>query len=281
MRVTDANELTDTDTYIIYVSGDTDNDGLPEDWEDLYQELDDSNSADADEDSDSDGYNNLCEYLHGSEPNNASSYPSSSFNITIYVPGEVDSIQRAINASIDGDTVLVSEGTYNEAVDFKGISCTLTSTDPNDWSVVAATTIDSDDPNVYVITFENSEDANSVLKGFTITGGEVGIYCDGVSPTISNCVITNNISTSYGGGMYDCNSSPIITNCIFSGNKAGYGGGIYDVNSSPTLISCVFADNLADVNGAGIYNYGSSPIVINCTFSGNSADGDGGGMYSG
>ncbi|NIP55437.1 MAG: hypothetical protein GWN94_24155, partial [Phycisphaerae bacterium] len=281
LRVTDEDYYTDTDTCTVNVSGDFDGDGLPDDYEDdLDYGLDNTDPNDADQDFDSDGYNNLSEYLHGSVPNDSNSTPDPNFNITIYVPVEVDSIQRAINASIDGDTILVSKGTYNESIDFEGISCTLTSTDPNDWSVTANTIINADDPNAYVVTFENSEDANSVLKGFTITGGDVGIYCDGASPTISNCVITNNISAGYGGGMYDCYSSPIITNCVFSGNKAGYGGGMYDVNSSPTIINCVFVDNSADANGACIYNYDSSPLLINCTFSGNSAEGDGGGMYS-
>lgn len=288
LRVTDndgseggSGDRTDTDTCTVHVrSPDSDNDGLPADWEELY-DFNDANFADADQDFDEDGFNNLCEYLHGSEPNDSNSVPDPNFPITIYVPADVNSIQRAINASIDGDMIVVSEGTYYEAIDFNSVSCILTSTDPNDWAVIADTIIDADDPNAYVVTFENSEDANSVLRGFTITGGELGIYCDGASPTISNCVITGNKGgNNYGGGIYDCNSSPTITNCFFSENDANYGGGIYDFNSSPTVVSCVFSKNVADVNGGGMYNYDSSPTVINCTFSGNSADGDGGGMFN-
>lgn len=188
-------------------------------------------------------------------------------------------ISHAINQASDYEVIHVAVGTYYETIDFNGVSCTITSTDPIDWDVIAKTIIDGDHPSLYVVTFENSEDANSVLKGFTITGRR-GIHCDEASPTISNCVITGNGLGTYGVGMYNIDSSPTVTNCVFSENKAEQGGGIFDSNSSPTLISCVFADNFADANGGAMYNYNSCPILINCAFSGNDANGDGGGMYN-
>ncbi len=54
------------------------------------------NSANATtEDSDNDGYSNLCEELHKTDPNDTESKPSS--NITINVPSDVKTIQEAIN----------------------------------------------------------------------------------------------------------------------------------------------------------------------------------------
>ncbi len=259
---------------------DSDYDNLPDGWETQFS-LDPNDANDADTDLDSDGYKNLCEYLHDTDPNDDTSKPdNSSYIITIYVPANVNTIQRAIWATISGDTIEVSQGTYYEVVDFNGVSCTLTGADPNDWEVVADTVIDANDPNGYVITFENSEDTNSILTGFTITGGNLGIYCDGSSPVISNCLITDNNSTNGGAGMYNVNSSPAVTNCFFVNNDANYGGGVYDINSSSTFTSCVFAGNTASEDGGAIYDVNSSPLLINCTFSGNSAVGDGGGMYS-
>ncbi|MHC4676721.1 MAG: hypothetical protein ACYTBZ_29910, partial [Planctomycetota bacterium] len=169
-----------------------------------------------------------------------------------------------------------------EVLDFGGKAITVTNTDPNDWTVVALTENDANDPNEYVVTFENSEDANSVLKGFVITGGDLGIYCDAASPTISNCVITQNGSGIYqGAGLYDCNgASPAVIDCFFTENDANNGGAIYNIDSAPTIKNCVIAKNSATVDGGGIYDANSSPTIINCTFNGNSAGDDGGAMYN-
>ena len=126
LRVKDNDGAYDYDTCTVYVSLDSDNDDMPDAWETYYYGAPDVN--DADDDFDGDGYNNLSEYLHGADPNNSNSVPS--YNITIAVPGDVSFIQRAINASIDGDIIEVSQGTYYEFIDFSGKAITVTSTDP-------------------------------------------------------------------------------------------------------------------------------------------------------
>ena len=207
------------------------------------------------------------------------------FKNIINVPDDVGTIQGAIDAAIEGSTIIVAPGRYYENIDFNDIACTVTSTDANDWAVVAATIIDGNS-NGSVFKFDGSEEANSVLTGLTLTNGSGtsgnggGIYCNGTNPTISKCIITGNIVTNDGGGIYDINSSPTISNCFFTENNANYGGGIYSLNSSLTVTSCVFGGNLASQDGAGIYDINSSPSIINSTFNNNSATSDGGGMYN-
>lgn len=180
-------------------------------------------------------------------------------------------IQHAIGEVNDFDIIKVNEGAYNENIDFNGKTCTLTSTDPNNWTVTANTIIKANDSNDAVIILEG---VNSVIKGFTITGGSRGIYCDGGSPLISNCVIRGNKSTGYGGGMWDSNSAPAISNCFFVENEAGYGGGLYNFNSLALITNCVFSKNTAeDGRGGGVYNHSSSPGFINCTLNRNDANG--------
>ena len=91
------------------------------------------------------------------------------------VPSVYTSIQSAIDAAENGDTVIVEPNTYYENIDFLGKAISLTSTDPCDDQVVAATIIDGsypDDPNFgSVVTFNSTETNASILTGFTIRGG--------------------------------------------------------------------------------------------------------------
>jgi len=194
-------------------------------------------------------------------------------------------IQAAINDANSGNHILVYPGRYIEHIDFNDISCVLTGTDVNDWDVVANTIIDANGSG-NVVDFEHSEDANYVLKGFTLAGGTRGICCK-ASPTISNCIIeNNNASSSYGGGIYNYGCSPVVNNCFIINNKARLGGGMYNYNSSPKVSNCVFSENLASGisifrKGGGMYNINNSdPVIINCTFVNNHANDKGGGMYS-
>jgi hypothetical protein len=306
-----------TKTCSLKVREDSDNDDMPDEWENNYGLV--VGTDDAEGYKDSDGYNNLCEYLHGTNPNSSSSHPSdppsSQEIITICVPGDVRSIQRAINASIDGDIIVVAAGTYtNEGVyeqdvylgiDFSNAwftgrtrAITVRSTDPNNPAVVAATIIDCQGDyynNRRGFYFHSKEGPGSVLAGFTITNGYHdkggGIYCLDASPTISECIISNNIADTYGGGGIhiessnptNYKSSPIIKNCVFSQNAdtGNGGGGLCIKQSSPTSVNCVFVENYASSWGGGVYNDDSFTKLINCTFSGNSTTASsGGGLYN-
>ncbi|MHC4574805.1 MAG: S8 family serine peptidase [Planctomycetota bacterium] len=199
-----------------------------------------------------------------------------------------DSIQDAIDEAAANETIEVGPGRYYETIDFDSNAVTLRSVHPNEWDVVGATIIDANGSGT-VVTFDSNEDANSLLTGFTITGGDSGsdgsgggIYCYQSSPTIRNCIITGN-SAGYGGGIENEKSSPTITSCVFCGNAADWcGGGMdnYD-GSSPKVTNCLFYDNTALPWGQGgaIFNASSPPATLtNCTLYGNSTCWGGGGI---
>jgi len=76
--------------------------------------------------------------------------------VEIHVPSEFATIQDAMDASQDGDIIVVQPGTYAENIDYKGKAVILTSTNPLDPTVVTATILDGN-MNGSVITFNSGE----------------------------------------------------------------------------------------------------------------------------
>jgi hypothetical protein len=84
---------------------------------------------------------------------------------TLLVPSQYPTIQAGINASVDGDTVLVSPGTYVENIDFRGKAITVKS------ELGAVSTIIDGNQVASTVMFESGEDEDSILEGFTVTNG--------------------------------------------------------------------------------------------------------------
>jgi hypothetical protein len=172
----------------------------------------------------------------------------------IHVSVEQSSIQAGIDQASKGDTVLVDEGTYIENISFKGKAITVASRFilDDDTSHISKTIIDGSQPsnpdNGSVVQFISGEDTNSVLCGFTITGGtgtvawdeEIaggGIWCMS-GGTICNNIIRENglyidIPNGYGGGIcagWTFNEYVIIRDNTISFNTVEgsgfFGGGI-------------------------------------------------------
>ncbi|KPA10075.1 conserved hypothetical protein, secreted, partial [Candidatus Magnetomorum sp. HK-1] len=119
------------------------------------------------------------------------------------VPADHTSLQQAIDAATNGDTITVSSGTYtgenNKNLDFAGKSITLICD-----SESAQCTIDCENSG-RGFYFHTNEDENTIISGFIITNGMVsreggGILCTSSSPTITNCVITGNTAKWARGG---------------------------------------------------------------------------------
>ncbi|UCC40623.1 MAG: right-handed parallel beta-helix repeat-containing protein [Candidatus Aminicenantes bacterium] len=216
-------------------------------------------------------------------------------------------IQDAIDAAEDGDTVLVYgvpnkpyKGARNKNLDFNQLISTKGKIDITVESVNGAedTIIDCENGGRGFI-FQSGETNASVLDGFTIRNGALlnggGIYFRyNSSPTILNCIIEKNKatgsgSTGNGGGIY-CkdNSSPVIEYNAISDNSAGSrGGGIHCEYSSPQISNNTISGNKA-IQGAGISVFGAtaSPIISYNTISGNHFEdsavlSNGGGIWCG
>ncbi len=230
--------------------------------------------------------------------------------------GDYTTIQDAINACSYGWIVEVTDGFWsgsgNRDLDFGGKRITVRSANgPENCTINCGGTSISPHRAFY---FHSGEDANSIVEGFTIKDGYTkrngtipgmddafggAIFCienaedKPSSPTIRNCIITDNKAVddngeAYGGAIFCQSSAPTIVDCTISSNQANFGGGIgcaYPVELEdppvPTIINCTISDNVAVCDdpvsyptngfGGGIYCYDSSIIINNCTIIGNSA----------
>lgn len=81
---------------------------------------------------------------------------------TLNVPADFPTLQAAINAASDGDTVLVAPGTYTENIDFLGKAITVESAQGP-----GSTVIDGGN-QATVVSFRSGESRAALLQGFTI-----------------------------------------------------------------------------------------------------------------
>lgn len=195
--------------------------------------------------------------------------------------GHYLTIQAAIDDANNGDIIQVLPGVHRETINFLGKGITVTSTDPESSSVVAATIIDANGQGS-VVTFDHGEANQAVLTGFTITGGTGtfvveaggielywggGICCEDSSPTIVRNVITGNhgpvvidgntISVmSFGGGIVSMAGSPIITRNVIKENTAYFGAGLMVVSGDAKITSNLIYGNSASYGGGAAPMFG-------------------------
>ena len=223
------------------------------------------------------------------------------------VPANYSTIQSAINASINGDTIVVSTGTYFENINFRGKNITLTSLYylNLDTSYISSTIINGSIPinsdTGSCVIFNSGEDSTAVLQGFTITGGTgtkwtdihgAGIYREGggilielSSPSILHNIINNNtainstgVNSAGGGGIRIGDGNPSICNNLVTSNQGRYGAGIVLNYTGGKLYNNIISSNTggAEYNGgSGIWiynNLGVTPkYIFNNTIVNNSA----------
>lgn len=212
-----------------------------------------------------------------------------------------DSLQIAINASGFGDEVWVACGTYkptagtnrtiafsmqnNVAIygSFQGteslLSERLLSCGP--CSILSGEIgVPGNSDNSYKVIRNQGLNITAILDGFVIRDG----HDDRVATS------TNGL----GGGIMNVGSgpggvcSPSIRNCVITNNRAEFGGGIFNDgynggNANPIIINCIISNNYATGGGGGIDNFGlngcASPDLYNCLITNNTAEDAAGGMY--
>ena len=224
------------------------------------------------------------------------------------VPGDFSTIQAAIDASQNGDTVLAADGTYFENINFSGKNIVVASRYimDNDVSHILNTVIDGSTPSqpdsASCVRIVSGEDSTAVLAGFTLTGGTgtkwidehgAGIYREGggilitfSSPTIRNNIIMNNeaidrtaVTSAGGGGIRAGDSNAHIFNNIIAGNKGHYGAGVVWNYATGEMKNNIIIYNTGgeDFGGGGVWTLERGTTLIeNNVIAYNSVTGSGG-----
>jgi hypothetical protein len=189
------------------------------------------------------------------------------------------SIQDAIEASTDGDLILVTNGIYNTGG--RIVSGLLTNrvvlTKPvtvRSVNGASVTTIEGiptiGDSAVRCVYLTNG----ATLVGFTLANGATrsdgdytremsggGALCESTSAVLSNCIVQASAATIAGGGVYQ----GTLENYVLSSNAVTYfGNGAGGGADSAVLVGCVLSNNLA-YYGGGVEN----STLFHCTLTGN------------
>ncbi|MFB0532510.1 MAG: right-handed parallel beta-helix repeat-containing protein, partial [Desulfatiglandales bacterium] len=150
----------------------------------------------------------------------------------LYVPSEYSTIERALYAAEEGDTIEIAAGTYNE----------------QDLEVFGGLTIEGESAESTIIRGFGNDDIlrNSyysdttkaiVIKRVTIENGDKGIYLANHILELTDCIVQNNNRS----GIYLYESVATISNCEIARNS---GDGIH--GGTVTILNSVIKDNTGD-----------------------------------
>lgn len=159
--------------------------------------------------------------------------------------GDYPTIQDAVKAAAEGDTILLANGQYvgegnYEIVVPGGRLCIFSeSGDPRSCTIncmkqgrAFAFGDSGGVPFLSTPLGQGSTRARceTLIRAITITGGlsDVGgaVFCgDHSRPTIENCVFVGNRATETGGAIHFRHSTATLTNCLFFDNSAAEAGG--------------------------------------------------------
>jgi len=217
----------------------------------------------------------------------AGTWPAS--GAVLNAPADYPTIQAAINAAQNGDTVQVAAGTYYERIGI-GSSKDITLLGAGaSVTTVDARASETDKGPCLSLTYCGP---GTHVEGFTFTGGYGTDYGGGVqiwycSPTLANNVIKGNIGNGYAGGVLVIGSRHIPTSPILIGNTitenvaighGSNGGGVWLWGGSLTMLDNVVSRNRAYYSGGVANDFWGDPfdggtyVVIGNTFEDNMSD---------
>jgi len=140
----------------------------------------------------------------------------------LWVPDEFETIQGAINASKDGDTIKVQAGNYHEQLQFFDKTFSLLSESGPEETIIDGT-------DYYTAAWiTGGQDTTTMIRGFTFNIDSQfqcwGIMAESASPRIVNNIFTS--TSPEGANLRLGQNAAIVRNNLFhySDNEALFGG---------------------------------------------------------
>ena len=206
-------------------------------------------------------------------------FTSAAHAATLNVPADHATIQAAINASSNGDTILVAPGTYIEALNLNGKSIELIGTGGAD-----VTFVDGNNTLGVLLRASNGENSSTLVTGFTFQNGNGSVSGVVVNSdlTMRDCVVANNEANQSGfnnvitSGITVRGGSPVFERLTIRNNTADAHGGFDHIlapglhvtgTSSATMRDSVIRNNISDgsgfdhQSGVGVMVDGASAVL--------------------
>ncbi|TVR84370.1 MAG: hypothetical protein EA409_01145 [Saprospirales bacterium] len=204
-------------------------------------------------------------------------------------------LQSALGIAVEGDEIWVARGTYYPVSSgsdrnsrfiipdgvsiFGGFSGFENERSERDWRLFI-TELSGDINqsgslfgNSYTVVDVSNTGPSTTLDGFVIQGGNSEVIA------VEGYPLNNT-----GGGIYNNGGSPVIRNCIVTGNSANQGAGMANLfGANPSLFNVTFRNNLVVIPGGGggmLNAEDSNPLIHFCQFESNESRTAGGAMLN-
>ena len=206
---------------------------------------------------------------------------------TLQVPSaDYPTIQSAIDAAVDGDTVQVAAGTYygtlvwySKSIALLGAGRDVTVIDAGDDMRCAYLEGVPDTARIegfmftgrgrYYVTGVHLIDSSPMIVGNTFTGNRAryggGLTLERSSATLVGNLLTDN--SGMGGALYLLESYATLSDNTMSGNSGSLGGAVCIADSEATLTSNIITHNYASDRGGALYLDSSRATLTDNTIS--------------
>jgi CSLREA domain-containing protein len=104
----------------------------------------------------------------------------------------------------------------------------------------------------------------TIRNGYSDGGGGLRVVSSQANVTLDRCLVTENTSTGYGGGLKNLGGVLYVENSTVSGNTAAQGGGVASFgNGTTALVFSTVSYNIATgiSNGLALVNSGSTFVL--------------------